>query len=49
MGDEFGWVRLRYTTTSHWTSENTHHDYRVELTTTPSPSARRSRVQALQA
>jgi hypothetical protein len=37
MGDERGWVRLRYTTTNHWSSEKTQHDYRVELTTTPQP------------
>ncbi len=37
MGDGHGWVRLRYTTTNHWTGDKTHHDYRVELTTTPQP------------
>jgi hypothetical protein len=37
MGEESGWARLRYTTTNHWTGETTHHDYRVELTTTPQP------------
>jgi hypothetical protein len=37
MGDEHGWVRLRYTTTNHWSSEKTQHDYRIELTTTPQP------------
>jgi hypothetical protein len=37
MGEECGWVRLRYTTTNHWSGETTHHDYRVELTTTPQP------------
>ncbi len=37
MGDERGWVRLRYTTTSHWTGQQTQHDYTVELTTTPQP------------
>jgi hypothetical protein len=37
MGDESGWVRLRYTTTNHWSGEKTHHDYRVELTTTRQP------------
>jgi hypothetical protein len=37
MGDESGWVRLRYTTTSHWTGQQTQHDYRVQLTTTPQP------------
>jgi hypothetical protein len=37
LGDEHGWVRLRYTTTNHWSGEKTQHDYRVELTTTPQP------------
>jgi hypothetical protein len=37
MGDEHGWVRLRYTTTNHWSGEKTDHDYRVQLTTTPQP------------
>jgi hypothetical protein len=37
MGQESGWARLHYTTTDHWSGEKTHHDYRVELTTTPQP------------
>jgi hypothetical protein len=37
MGDRHGWVRLRYTTTNHWSGEKTQHDYWVELTTTPPP------------
>ena len=37
MGQESGWVRLRYTTTGYWSGEKTYHDYRVELTTTPQP------------
>jgi hypothetical protein len=37
MGNEHGWVRLRYTTTNHWSGETTGHDYRIELTTTPQP------------
>ncbi len=37
MGQESGWARLHYTTTDHWTGKKTHHDYRVELTTTPQP------------
>ena len=27
MGEERGWVRLRYTTTNHWTGQTTQHDY----------------------
>jgi hypothetical protein len=37
MGQESGWARLHYTTTDYWSGEKTHHDYRVELTTTPQP------------
>jgi hypothetical protein len=37
MDEESGWVRLRYTTTNHWTDQQTQHDYRVQLTTTPQP------------
>jgi hypothetical protein len=37
MGEESGWVRLRDTTTSHWTGEKTDHDYQIALTTTPQP------------
>ena len=37
MGEERGWVRLRYTITSHRTGQTTQHDYTVELTTTPQP------------
>jgi hypothetical protein len=37
MGDESGSVCLRYTTTNHRTGQQTQHDYRVQLTTTPQP------------
>jgi hypothetical protein len=37
MGEDRGWVHLHYTTTSHWTGEKTHHDYRVELALRCSP------------
>jgi hypothetical protein len=37
MSGEHGWVRLRYTTTNHWNGEKTHHDYTVQLATTPQP------------
>jgi hypothetical protein len=37
MGEDSGWVRLRYTTTNHWSGETTQHDYRVELTSTLQP------------
>jgi hypothetical protein len=37
IGEESGQVRLRYTTTNHWTDQTTHHDYTVQLTTTPQP------------
>src|SRR5215208_4497198 len=37
MGEESGWVRLRYTTTNHWTGQRTDHDYTVQLATTPQP------------
>jgi hypothetical protein len=37
MGEESGWVRLRYTTTNHWNGEKIHHDYTVQLATTLQP------------
>jgi hypothetical protein len=37
MDEERGWARLHYTTTSPWSGEKTHHDYRVALTSTPQP------------
>ena len=37
MGPESGHVRLRYTVTNSWSSEKHHHDYVVQLVTTPQP------------
>jgi hypothetical protein len=37
MGQESGHVRLRYTVTNSWSGEKQHHDYVVQLATTPQP------------
>jgi hypothetical protein len=37
MAAERGHVRLRYTTTDPWSGEKRHHDYPIELATTPQP------------
>lgn len=37
MARERGYVRLRYTATDPWSGEKRHHDYPLELATTPQP------------
>jgi hypothetical protein len=37
MGEERGWVRLRYTKTNTWSGQKTHQDYCIDLATTPQP------------
>jgi hypothetical protein len=37
MARECGYVHLRYTATDYWSGEKRHHDYPLEMATTPQP------------